>query len=480
MLFVRSKEIDKIKKLPLLNKGASYTLNKWNGMATSTSNTKNAKIAETGQARVIIIGGGFAGMELVKALRGADLQVILIDKQNFHTFQPLLYQVGTAAVEADSIIYPFRKIFDEQQNFYFRLAEVQSVDTVNQLVETSIGLLRYDYLVIATGATTNFYGDEVMQKNAISIKNIQDALALRNTILSNFEKALQIDDEEQLNSLMDYVIVGGGPTGVELAGALSELRKHVFPRDYKELDFIKMDIYLIQSGDILLKGMSAEASQKARDYLEKFGVKILFNRKVKAYDGYTVTLDNGEKLITRTLIWAAGVTGAPVAGIRKESILRGNRLQTDEYNRVAGYQNLFAIGDIAAVVTPEHPEGHPMLAQPAMQQGKLLGQNLKKLVKNQAMRPFHYHDQGTMATIGRNQAVADLKIFKKEFKTQGFIAWFIWAFIHLISILGFRNRLFVLVNWMGSYFTYDKGIRLIVGQSKENIPVEAVTEKAVG
>lgn len=449
-------------------------------MALITNNTKNAKIAETGQPRVIIIGGGFAGLELVKALSGTELQVILIDKQNFHTFQPLLYQVGTAAVEADSIVYPFRKIFDEQHNFYFRLAEVQSVDTINQMVETSIGLLRYDYLVIATGATTNFYGDEVIQKNAISIKNIQDALALRNTILSNFEKALQIDDEEQLNSLMDYVIVGGGPTGVELAGALSELRKHVFPGDYKELDFVKMDIYLIQSGDLLLKGMSAEASQKAREYLESFGVKILFNCKVKGYDGYTVSLDNGEKLITRTLIWAAGVTGAPVPGLRKESILRGNRLQTDEYNRLVGYQNIFAIGDIAAIVTPDQPEGHPMLAQPAMQQGKLLGHNLKRLIHNQPLQPFHYNDRGAMATIGRNQAVADLKLFKKEIKMQGFIAWFIWAFIHLISIIGFRNRLFVLVNWLGSYFTYDKGIRLIVGKPKENVPVEAVTEKAVG
>ncbi|MDQ3291176.1 MAG: NAD(P)/FAD-dependent oxidoreductase, partial [Bacteroidota bacterium] len=360
--------------------------------------SKNAKIAETGKPRVVIIGGGFAGLELVKALRRADVQVVLIDKQNFHTFQPLLYQVGTAAVEADSIVYPFRKIFDEQQNFYFRLAEVQSVDTSQQLIETSIGLLRYDYLVIATGATTNFYGDEQMQKTAISLKNIPDALSLRNTILSNFEKALQIDDEEQLNSLMDYVIVGGGPTGVELAGALSELRKHVFPSDYKELDFIKMDIHLIQSGDLLLKGMSAEASQKAREYLENYGVKIWFNRRVKAYDGYTVLLDSGEKLISRTLIWAAGVTGAPIAGIRKESLLRGNRFQVDEYNRIAGYQNIFAIGDIAAMITPQNPEGHPMLAQPAIQQGRNLGENIRDLIAGKPLKPFHYNDRGAMAT----------------------------------------------------------------------------------
>ena len=440
----------------------------------------NAKIAETGKPRVVVIGGGFAGLELVKALCATDVQVVLIDKQNFHTFQPLLYQVGTAAVEADSIVYPYRKIFDDQPNVYFRLAEVESVDTANQMIETSIGLLRYDYLVIATGSTTNFYGDEQIQKTAIALKSVQDALALRNTILSNFEKALQIDDEEQLNSLMDYVIVGGGPTGVELAGALSELRKHVFPRDYKELDFIKMDIHLIQSGDLLLKGMSAEASQKARDYLERFGVKIWFNRKVKAYDGYTVTLDTGEKLITRTLIWAAGVTGAPVAGLRKESLLRGNRLQVDAYNQVTGYDNIFAIGDIAAMVSAENPEGHPMLAQPALQQGRLLGKNLGRLIAGKPLKAFHYHDQGSMATIGRNQAVADLKLLNKEFKTQGILAWFIWMFIHLISIIGFRNRLFVLVNWMSGYFSFDKGIRLIIGKTKENIPVEAVTEKTVG
>ena len=440
----------------------------------------NAKIAETGKPRIVIVGGGFAGLELVKALRGADVQVILIDKHNFHTFQPLLYQVGTAAVEADSIIYPYRKIFDEQPNFYFRLAEVLRVDTSNQLLETSIGLMRYDYLVLATGSTTNFYGDKQIESKAISLKTVEDALALRNTILSNFEKALQIDDDEQLNSLMDYVIVGGGPTGVELAGALSELRKHVFPKDYKELDFIKMDIHVIQSGDQLLKGMSAEASQKAREYLESYGVKLWFNRRVKAYDGYTVSLDTGEKLITRTLIWAAGVTGAPVEGLRKESLLRGNRLQVDVYNRVTGYENIFALGDIAAMVTPENPEGHPMLAQPAIQQGKLLGQNFINLISGKPLKPFRYHDQGTMATIGRNHAVADLKMFSKEIKTQGFIAWLIWMFIHLISIIGFRNRFFILMNWMWSYFSFDKGIRLIVGKAKENIPVEAVTEKTVG
>jgi NADH:ubiquinone reductase (H+-translocating) len=438
-----------------------------------------ARIEDNGKKRVVIVGGGFGGLELAKTLGKADVQVVLIDKQNFHTFQPLLYQVATAGLEAESIIHPFRQIFDDQENFYFRLAEVQAIDTDKQMVETTIGLLRYDFLVIATGATTNYYGDEQMEKAALSMKNIQDALSLRNTVLSNFEKALQIDDEEQLNSLMDYVIVGGGPTGVELAGALSELRKHVFPKDYKELDFIKMDIHLIQSGPQLLKGMSAEASRKSQEYLENFGVKIWLDRKVKSYDGYTVLLDTGEKIITRTLIWAAGVTGAMLKGFRPESIFKGNRLQVDVHNRVVGYDNIFAIGDIAAMVTEDNPQGHPMMAQPAIQQGKLLGKNIRQLLASQPLQPFHYHDQGAMATIGRNHAVADLKIGKTEYKTQGLLAWFIWMFIHLISIIGFRNRFVVLFNWIWSYFSFDKGIRFILGKTHENIPVEAVTEKAV-
>jgi NADH:ubiquinone reductase (H+-translocating) len=438
-----------------------------------------ARIPETGKPRVVIVGGGFGGLALAQSLKKADVQVVLIDKQNFHTFQPLLYQVGTASLEADSIVYPFRKVFESQPNLYFRLAEVQRIDTDGQHIETSIGLMRYDYLVIATGATTNYYGDEQMAHHALAMKNIDDALALRNTILNNFEKALQLEDEEQINSLMDYVIVGGGPTGVEVAGALSELRKHVFPKDYKELDFVKMDIHLIQSGPQLLKGMSAEASRKSQEFLESFGVKIWLNRKVKSYDGYTILLDTGEKLISRTLLWAAGVTGAPLAGIRPESLLKGNRYQVDTSNRVVGYDNIFAIGDIAAMVTEANPQGHPMMAQPAIQQGRHLGKNLVRILQQQAPVAFQYRDQGAMATIGRNHAVADLRLLDREFRSQGLLAWFIWMFIHLVSVIGFRNRLVVLLNWMWSYFSFDKGIRLILGWKKENVPEESLTQKAV-
>ncbi len=439
----------------------------------------HVSIPETGKPRIVIAGGGFAGLELARSLCKAEVQVVLIDKSNFHTFQPLLYQVATAALEAESIVYPFRKMFEEQDNFYFRLAEVLSVNTSEQVVQTSIGLFRYDYLVVATGATTNFYGNEQIRQKAISIKSIEDAQALRNTILYNFEKALQTDDHEQLNSLMDYVIVGGGPTGVEIAGALSELKKHVFPKDYKELDFVNMDIHLIQSGHELLKGMSAKASRKALAQLEKYGVKVWMNSRVKYYDGHTVLLDTGERLHSHTLIWAAGVTGSWIEGFGKASWAPSNRLKVDQFNRVIGYGNIFAIGDVAAMITPEYPFGHPMMAQPAMQQGKLLAKNLKCILKNGKLTPFRYKDQGAMATIGRNRAVADLKIFGKEFRKDGFLAWLIWMFVHLISIIGFRNRLVVLINWMFSYFSYDKGMRLIIGYKKENLPTESVAEKAV-
>jgi NADH dehydrogenase len=424
--------------------------------------TQTARIADIGKPRIVIVGGGFAGIELAKSLRKADVQVVLIDKQNHHAFQPLLYQVATAGLEADSIVYPFRKIFEDQKNFYFRMAEVEKVDTAKQVVHTTIGELRYDYLVIATGATTNYYGNEQIQRCAVPIKTIEDAIALRNKILSNFERALLTDDEEQMNSLIDYVVVGGGPTGVEIAGALAELKLHVFPQDYKELDFIKMDIHLIQSGPRLLNGMSAEASDKALEFLKALGVRVWLNCRVKSYDGFTVELESGEKLITRTLIWAAGVCGVPVPGLREESILKGNRLQVDIYNRVLGYKNIFAIGDVAAMITRNTPQGHPMMAPPAMQQGKLLGKNLIGLLQGKPMQAFRYNDKGSMATIGRNKAVVDLQAYK----TQGLIAWFVWMFVHLISIVGYRNRLVVLMNWMWSYFSYDKGMRLIIGSKK--------------
>ncbi|MFD2718815.1 NAD(P)/FAD-dependent oxidoreductase [Hymenobacter monticola] len=434
------------------------------------------KIDDLGKPRVVIVGGGFGGLELAKALAHAPVQVVLIDKQNYHTFQPLLYQVASAGLDEGDIVSPFRKILSEQDNFYFRLAEVQSVDPAAQIVETSIGCVRYDYLVLATGATTNYFGDELMAKNAVAIKSVEDAIELRNTVLSNFEQALQLGDMEQLNSLLDFVIVGGGPTGVEIAGALSELRTHVFPKDYREIDFKEMDIHLVQSGPVLLKGMSANASARALESLEKFGVQVWLDARVKSYDGYTATLSTGQKLVARTLIWAAGVTGAPVQGLDASCLLAGNRYAVDHYNRVQGYENVFAIGDIALMKTDDYPDGHPMVAQPALQQGRRLGENLHRVLTHRLMEPFHYDDKGAMATIGRNHAVADIKLFGKEYHLDGFIAWLAWSVVHVVSLIGFRNRLMVLLQWTWSYFSYDKGLRYIIGKTKAPL-VEADMEE---
>ena len=437
------------------------------------------KIDDLGKPRVVIVGGGFGGLELAKALADAPVQVVLIDKQNYHTFQPLLYQVATAGLEANSVVSPFRKILRKQENFYFRLAEVQAVDTAAQVVETTIGRVRYDYLVLATGSAPNYFGDARMEKNSIAIKSVEDAIELRNTVLSNFEQALQLGDREQLNSLLDFVIVGGGPTGVEIAGALSELRAHVFPKDYRELDFKEMDIHLVQSGPVLLKGMSSHASQQALESLQQFGVQVWLEARVKSYDGYTVTLSTGQQLITRTLIWAAGVTGAPIAGLNPECLLPGNRYCVDQFSRVLGYDTVFAIGDIAAMRSAEYPDGHPMVAQPALQQGRLLGENLVRLLAGQGPQPFAYQDKGAMATIGRNHAVADVKLLGKEYHLGGFLAWLAWGVVHVASLVGFRNRFMVLVNWAWSYFSHEKGLRFIIGKTRAPLVEADMEGKAI-
>jgi NADH dehydrogenase len=436
------------------------------------------KIEDLGMPRVVIVGGGFGGLELAKSLADAPVQVVLIDKQNYHGFWPLLYQVATAGLNPDSIVSPFRKILNGQQNFYFRLAEVTSIDATAQVVETSIGLLRYDYLVLATGTTSNFFGDEQMAKNAICLKNVTDAIELRNTLLSNFEQALQIGDQEQLNSMLDFVIVGGGPTGVEMAGALAELRAHVFPRDYRELDLKQMDIYVVQSGPVLLKGMSAEVSQKALEYLQDLGVEVLLESRVKSYDGYTATLSSGRQLITRTLIWAAGVTGAPIKGLRPEVLLKNNRYQVNEVSRVVGYDTVFAIGDIAQMTTEQYPDGHPQVAQPAIQQGRHLGQNIIRAVSGLPMTPFDYYDKGTMATVGRHRALADVKLFGKQYHLTGWIGWLAWSFVHVLALVSFRNRFAVFIIWAWNYFTQDKGMRYIIGKIKAPLG-EREVDKAI-
>lgn len=428
--------------------------------------TTQTRIADLGKPRVIIIGGGFGGLQVAKGLTRSKVQTLLFDKYNHHTFQPLLYQVATSALETSSIVFPFRKRFANVNDFYFRLGEVNHIRPESNCIETSIGSVKYDYLVIATGAETNFYGLADVQKNSHPMKTIIDAIKLRNIIIKNFENALLVEDVETMNSFMDFVIVGGGPTGVELAGAISELKLHVFPKDYPELEVDNMDIHLVEATPRLLNGMSDVAGRKALEYLEKMGVHVHLNAAVKSYDGYEVVFNTGEKLISRTLIWAAGVKGNAVQGLTAETVGRSSRLKVDEFNRVKGYENIFAIGDVALMEgDPKFPNGHPMMAPPAMQQGELLAENIKRVIQKQPLKSFQYKDKGSMATIGRNKAVVDMK----SFRFQGFFAWFVWMFVHLLSLIGFRNKVFVFINWLVSYFSYDKSNRLIIARPKDGV-----------
>lgn len=438
--------------------------------------TTRTRIADLGKPRIIVIGGGFGGLEVIKGLRGLKAQVVLFDKYNHHTFQPLLYQVATSGLETNSIVAPFRKLFGTQQDFYFRLGEVKRIRPEENYIETSIGGVKYDYLVIATGAVTNFYGMEEVARNSSSMKNIVDATKLRNKIIRQLEYALLTEDTEVMNSLMDFVIVGGGPTGVELAGALTELKKNVFPKDYKELDMRQMDIHLVEASPRLLNGMSTQAGEKAHQFLNEMGVKVHLNAAVKSYDGYEVVLSTGERLISRSLIWAAGVKGNPVDGIGTEAISRGNRILVDEYNRVKGHENIFAIGDVALMEgDKKFPKGHPMMAPPAQQQGKLVAKNIASLIHKKPLKPFSYFDKGAMATVGRHKAVVDMR---GGIRFQGFFAWYVWMFVHLMSIVGFRNKVFTFFSWMWNYFSYDRSNRLIIGRNEEKINQEELTKQA--
>jgi NADH:ubiquinone reductase (H+-translocating) len=429
--------------------------------------TTQTRIADLGKPRVIVIGGGFGGLEVVKGLlKKTQTQTVLFDKYNHHCFQPLLYQVATSALETSSIVFPFRKRFAGAKYFYFRLGEVKEIQHKENCIETSIGSIKYDYLVIATGAETNFYGLKDVEQNSHPMKTITDSIKLRNLIIRNMETALLTDSVELMNSLMDFVIVGGGPTGVELAGAIAELKRYIFPKDYPELDTSHLDIHLVEANSRLLNGMSDIAGKKALEYLQEMGVNVHLNRVVKSYDGYEVLFDTGQKLISRTMIWAAGVKGNPVGGLSAASLGRASRLNVDVFNRVKGYENIFAIGDVALMEgDPDFPNGHPMMAPPAMQQGELLAENICRLIHKKTLIPFRYKDKGSMATVGRNRAVVDLK----NAKFQGVFAWLVWMFVHLISLIGFRNKFFVLITWMISYFSFDRSNRLIIARPKDGV-----------
>ena len=415
-------------------------------------------IPEVHQPRVVIIGCGFGGLELAKHLEHSHVQVVLIDKNNYHTFQPLLYQVSTSGLEADTIVYPIRKIFKGQPNFHYRWGEVKKIDTAQKCIETNIGTCRYDYLVIATGTTTNFYNIEGLEENSIPMKSVVEALNLRSLILQNFEKALLVTDTKERDALMNFVIVGGGPTGVELAGALCELKKHVLPNDYPELDFRRMRVILVESGDRLLQNMKEANQQRAVKYLKELGTEIWLNTKVTKYDGHIATTGPDKSLHTANLIWAAGVKGVIMDGIAADLITPSKRIIVDEINRVKDSDSLFAIGDVACMITPDTPRGHPQVAPVAIQQGNLLAKNILHLIAKEETNPFKYFDKGSMATVGRNRAVVEIG----KFTFGGFFGWVTWLLVHLMSIVGFRNRLVTLFNWVWNYLSYDRNIRLII------------------
>ncbi|MBL7897660.1 MAG: NAD(P)/FAD-dependent oxidoreductase [Crocinitomicaceae bacterium] len=413
------------------------------------------------KARVVIIGGGFGGIQLAKMFKNKDVQVVIVDKNNYHTFQPLMYQVATSALEAESIAYPIRKIFNKSKNVFFRLGEVTRIDHEKKMIEFGNDTLEYDYLVIASGAKTNYFGNEGLTISAMPMKSILESLDLRTMLLQNFEHALLINNERKKQGMMNVVIAGAGPTGVELAGALGELKRSVFPKDYPELDLSKMNIYLVQSGDRVLPMLSPKSSEKAKKYLEKLGVTVVLNTRVLDYFGDYVQTDTGQDIIAKTLIWTAGVTGNPVKGMPKETIGRGDRIQVDEFNQVKGMPDVFAIGDVACMVQKDYPNGHPQVAPAAMQQGKLLGKNLvNKICYNKAMKPFKYKDKGAMATVGKNKALVEMG----KMKIGGAVAWFIWMVVHLMSLVGFRNKVVTMFNWVKNYFNSDRGMRLIITQ----------------
>ncbi|NVO20583.1 MAG: NAD(P)/FAD-dependent oxidoreductase [Bacteroidetes bacterium] len=415
-------------------------------------------IPESTKKRIVIVGAGFAGLKLASKLNGSDYQVILLDQNNYHQFQPLFYQVATAGLEPSAISFPLRKVFQKSENTIIRIASVSSVDTEKQVILTSLGMIRYDFLVLATGTTTNFFGMEHIRALAIPMKSVAEALRLRNQILQNFEDALTTGDKDQLERLMNIVVVGGGPTGVEISGTLAEMRKYILPKDYPELDFSQMKIHLVEAGDKLLAGMKPSSSAKALKYLDKLGVDVILKGQVSDYDGNIVSIKDVNNINAGTLVWAAGVSAEKIPGLPENVFTRGNRILVNRYNQVEGFSNLFALGDIASMTEGIYRQGHPQLAQPAIQQAKLLAGNFMRIRDNKPLKSFLYHDKGSMATVGRNLAVVDLPFIS----FYGFFAWLTWMFVHLMAIVGVKNRLLVFINWFWNYITYDQSLRLII------------------
>lgn len=432
-------------------------------------------IPDTTKPRVVIIGGGFGGMNLAKSLRTADVQVVLFDKQNYNGFWPLLYQVATAGLEPDAIAEPFRKMFDDFTNFHYRMVRVSRINPGQKTVTTLIGDLSYDYLVIATGSKTNFFGNDQIKKYSFPLKTIPEALNVRSQFLQCFEQASVTTDPAERTSLLTFVVAGAGPTGVEMAGSLAEMRKHVLPNDYPGLDFSQMKIYVIEGLGKVLPPMSDEAGQKAQRYLEDLGVIVKLNTLIENYDGEVVTLKGGEQIRAQTLVWGAGVTGALIDGIPTEAVERG-RILVDPINQIQGMTDVFAIGDIALMKLDKWPKGHPGVAQPAIQQGEHLAKNLRRMLRNEPTTPFDYFDKGSLAIVGRSRAVADLP---GNIHLGGFVAWMAWLFVHIFYLVGFRSKLVVFSNWIYRLFTYQRGTRIIIRPfvRKDDTVGQAMLEK---
>ncbi|MCB0601647.1 MAG: NAD(P)/FAD-dependent oxidoreductase [Saprospiraceae bacterium] len=423
--------------------------------------------------QVLIIGAGFAGITLAKALKNAPFDVLLVDKNNYHTFQPLLYQVATGGLEADSIAYPVRRIFRGYRNVRFQMAEVLRLNLPAKKAETTAGTLSYEYLVIATGSTNNFFNFEPIKEDLLTLKSVPDALDFRSFLMQNLEKAIATYDPGARDELMNIGIIGGGPAGIELAGAIAEMKHYVLPKDFPQIDFKTMSIHLFEAGNELLGNMSDKSSKFSLKYLQNLGVQVHLNSKVKSYTNQRIQLEDGTELATDNVIWTAGVKGNPIPGLPPELIVGGNRITVNAFNQIPGYEYAFVLGDVASHVDDANPKGLPMLAQVGIQQARHLAKNLKRLIRQQPLEPFAYYNKGVMATIGRNRAVVDLP----HWKFKGPFAWFVWMFVHIMSLVGFRNKLVTFIDWMGNYFNYDRPLGLIIRpyKKKQKIPADPVT-----